>query len=258
MNRAQATEPSGLMQAGRSGRPAAFLGTDSRVAEGSAGAAGQGSADAAFAAPETAPADSVATEVRGSLSRLDGELLDLMPQVVLGCTKSFARLYSLTSRPLFGIVLRINAVRPEAEEVLQETFVRVWAQRAQFDAGRGKAMVWLAAIARYRAIDSLRMRNRLPLFDVALCVDEVADDYGDFVSACLGPLEAAIRLQQAQAVARLLGVLADGPRQSLMLAFHEGLSHSEIARRLGRPVGTVKSWLRRAFADLRPALEGHR
>ena len=89
-------------------------------------------------------------------------LMGLMPLICNGCRTSFERLYQLTASRLFGIVLRINPRRPQAEEVLQEIYVKVWTRRSSFDAAKGPVMFWLAAIARYGAIDSLRRRQARP------------------------------------------------------------------------------------------------
>ena len=191
----------------------------------------------------------------------DQALNDLMPAVRDGSEAAFQRLYALTSPLLFGIVLRINAVRPEAEEVLQEIYIKVWTERASFDDSKGKLMFWLTAIARYGAIDSVRRRHARPAFKsapVGTDSAEPADCYAGFVSPVPGPLEHIILKQGASAVLDMLGGLPQAQRQSLVLAFYEGLSCSEIAHRLNKPLGTVKSSLRRSLQKMRPALAAHR
>ncbi len=192
------------------------------------------------------------------MSSVDLELISLMPLVCAGCRTSFARLYGLTAARLFGVVLRINSVRPEAEEVLQETYAKFWNDRARFDGAKGKLMFWLIGMARCGAIDSLRRRRARPAVGSATEATDASDCYAGFMSATPGPLESAMLKQSADAVQNMLVSLPDAQRQSLALAFYEGLSHSEIAQRLGRPLGTVKSSLRRALAKMRPALAEHR
>lgn len=201
------------------------------------------------------PADS-----RGRVSPLDQELLGLMPRICTGCPASFKRLYALTSARLFGIVLRINPARHEAEEVLQECYIKAWRERASFNGSKGEVLQWLVAIARYGAIDSLRRRQARPALLSTLCVDkgEAGDDYAGFESAGPCPLESAMSSQVAQAVQGVFNGLPDSQRQTLALAFYEGLSHSEIALRLGTPLGTVKSVVRRALHKMRGDLNGHR
>ena len=188
----------------------------------------------------------------------DQALNDLMPAVRDGSEAAFQRLYALTSPRLFGIVLRINAVRPEAEEVLQETYIKVWTERASFDDSKGKLMFWLTAIARYGAIDSVRRRHARPAMKLATEATDATDCYAGFVSPVPGPLEHIILKQGASAVLDMLGSLPQAQRQSLQLAFYEGLSCSEIAHRLNKPLGTVKSSLRRTLQKMRPALAAHR
>ena len=185
-------------------------------------------------------------------------LLGLMPLICNGCRASFERLYQLTASRLFGIVLRINPTRPEAEEVLQEIYVKVWTRRSSFDGAKGPVMFWLAAIARYGAIDSLRRRQARPEVNLNSDVSAADDCYAGFASATPGPLESVIQNQGAHAIRDMLRALPDTQRQSLTLAFYDGLSCSQIAQHLNQPLGTVKSALRRAFQKMRPALADHR
>ena len=188
----------------------------------------------------------------------EDELAALLHAVRDGCRPSFARLYGLTSPRLFGIVLRVNADRAEAEDVLQEVYVKVWSRCAQFDANKGSAIFWLAGICHHSAIDSLRRRQRRPQARFTSLNDEDGNGCDSLPSPEPQPLELAIRARGAEAVQRCLRALTIDQRESLSLAFHDGLSHREIAARLGRPVGTVKTWLRRALAQLRPVLADHR
>jgi RNA polymerase sigma-70 factor (ECF subfamily) len=190
---------------------------------------------------------------------LDSDLSTLMPLIRQGCTRSFAQLYGLTNSRLFGIVLRINASRCEAEEVLQEVYVRVWTERAQFDLERAKVMHWLGAIARHAAIDSLRRRQVRPATQTGWATADTEDDcYALLPSSWPSPFELLARQQGQQAIDGLLAALTDAQRQCLALAYLNGMSHAQIAQQLGQPLGTVKSWLRRAFDTMRPGLAAHR
>lgn len=191
--------------------------------------------------------------------RTDQNLTDLLHAMQNGCTASFERLYRLTSPRLFGIVLRIHPNGAEAEDVLQEVYLKVWRRCAQFDADKGSAMHWLCGIARYSAIDGHRQRasrpgnNRVPVADA-----DHADPYEGIESCDPQPLDRVIRDHSAAAVNRALRLLSEEQRESLSLAHCDGLTHAQIALRLGKPVGTVKSRLRRAYEVLRPVLAGHR
>ncbi|MBC7730806.1 MAG: sigma-70 family RNA polymerase sigma factor [Bacteriovorax sp.] len=185
------------------------------------------------------------------------ELAALLLKIDGGCRVSFERVYRLTSRRLFGIVLRINRDRPEAEEVLQEVYVKVWRQCSQFDARKGEAIHWLAGMAHHSAIDSLRHRQRRPLATALPLANGEDDAYAGLVSGWPEPIENVIRNRAEQAVHAGLCALPDEQRESLMLAFFDGLTHPEIALQMARPLGTVKSWVRRSLAALREPLDGH-
>ena len=188
----------------------------------------------------------------------DEELTALLLAVRAGCRPSFARLYLLTSPRLYGIVLRVNTDRADAEDVLQEVYVKVWNRCAQFDANKGSAIYWLAGICHHSAIDSLRRRQRRPQAGFRPMDDADGDACDSLPSTEPQPLDLVIRARGAEAVQRCVRALPIEQRESLSLAFHDGLSHREIAERLGRPVGTVKTWLRRSLAQLRPVLVDHR
>lgn len=183
---------------------------------------------------------------------LNIELTALLHGVAQGCRTSFARLYNLTQRRLFSIVLKIQTNHAEAEEVLQEVYLKAWNRCAQFDARKGQVICWLAGIARYSAIDSLRRLDSRPQGRFAAADDD--DPYEGLASTDLQPLELVIEASEAGAVKRCMYDLSIQPREIVYLAFYDGLSHAEIARRIGRPLGTVKSWLRKSLAVMRPAL----
>ena len=183
---------------------------------------------------------------------LNIELTGLLHGVGRGCRTSFARLYNLTQRRLFSIVLKIQTNHADAEEVLQEVYLKVWNRCAQFDARKGQVICWLAGIARYSAIDNVRRFESRPRGRFAAADDD--DPYEGLASSELQPLELVIEAREAGAVKRCMYDLSIQQREIVYLAFYDGLSHAEIARRIGRPLGTVKSWLRKSLAVMRPAL----
>jgi len=156
--------------------------------------------------------------------------------------------YRLTSAKLFGVAVRILGERSEAEDVLQEVYVTVWRKAADFDASRASPMTWLIAIARNRAIDRLRATHasrRMQPIDAAV---EVADS---------GP-NADSALELAQDHARLHGCLdglAAHERAALRGAFFDGNTYEDLAARMSVPLGTMKSWIRRAMIKLKSCLE---
>lgn len=182
----------------------------------------------------------------------DDALCELLLAAAGGCSVSFAQLYESTHRRIFGIVLRIVRHRGEAEEVLQEIYLKVWSRSAQFDPRRGLVIYWLAGMAQRAAIDTLRRASSRPSELSEGWGD--ADPYGDFGSPYPGPDE---QLEQQQTRRRVLAHLATLPpeqRESLVMAFFDGLTHAQMASKLACPLGTVKSRVRRALASLQPAL----
>ena len=173
-----------------------------------------------------------------------------------GCQASFNRLYSITISRMFGIVYRITMDTEEAQDVVQEIYVKVWHNCGKFDQTMGQAQHWLSRIARNQAISSLRLRNARPL-SVRRSPDD-SDPYEGIASQLAGPEDLLIYSQRRHAVRVYLKALPSHISETLTLAFFDGLSHIEIAKRLGRPLGTVKSCIRRALSGISPALGAHR
>ncbi len=156
--------------------------------------------------------------------------------------------YRLTCAKLFGVVLRILGERSEAEDVLQEVYVTVWRKAAEFDAARASPMTWLIAIARNRAIDRLRASRRTRLMEPIEAAAEIADAAPTADSA----------LASAQGNARLHGcleTLATHEHAALRGAFFDGNTYEELSERMKVPLGTMKSWIRRAMIKLKACLE---
>jgi RNA polymerase sigma-70 factor, ECF subfamily len=156
--------------------------------------------------------------------------------------------YRLTSAKLFGVCLRILSERSEAEDVLQEVFVTVWRKAADFDPNRASPMTWLIAIARNRAIDRLRATRQSRRMEPIDTAAEVADSAAGADSA----------LESAQDHARLHGCLdslAAHERSALRGAFFDGNTYEDLAARMSVPLGTMKSWIRRAMIKLKTCLE---
>jgi RNA polymerase sigma-70 factor (ECF subfamily) len=156
--------------------------------------------------------------------------------------------YRLTSAKLFGVCLRILNERSDAEDVLQEVYVTVWRKAGEFDESRASPMTWLIAIARNRAIDRLRASRRSRRMDPIDAAAEVADTTPAADSA----------LEDVQDRTRLygcLGELAGHERAALRGAFFDGNTYEELAVRMKVPLGTMKSWIRRAMIKLKACLE---
>jgi RNA polymerase sigma-70 factor (ECF subfamily) len=147
---------------------------------------------------------------------------------------------------LKSFFLRLGADVSSAEEITQETLVLVWRNAAQFDPLKASASTWVFTIARNLSIDRFR-RSRRPQFDPT-----------DPAFVPDGELPADVLIERAeteQNVRRVMSTLSPNEKNVLILSYYENCSHGEIARRLGLPLGTVKSRIRLAFAKIRSALE---
>lgn len=187
------------------------------------------------------------------------DLAQLLARAGLGDRAAFATLYQRSSAHLFAVILRINRDRAQAEDILQEVYVNVWRSARSFDAAQSQPLTWLTSIARNRAIDSLRRAQAQPQIQAAPGSGgddaEDADVYARLADDGDGPLELLSRAGEARALAHCMQGLSAAQRQSVALAFFDGLSHAEVAAQMRQPLGTVKSWVRRALAALKGCLE---
>lgn len=190
----------------------------------------------------------------------DPNLGHLLARVKLGDRQAFEALYRATSAHLLGVILRIEPDRGRAEDLLQEVYVNVWRAAESFDASLSQPMTWLTRIARNRAIDGLRRERGEPVTaqraDLTAGDEEAEDDGLDRLpSDAAGPLALLEEAFDRAAVVTCMSELAARSRQCLALAYYEGLSHGEISEHLSAPLGSVKSWIRRALVTLKDCLE---
>jgi RNA polymerase sigma-70 factor (ECF subfamily) len=175
-------------------------------------------------------------------------LAQALARVALGDRAAFEAVYRALSGRVFAVCLRVLGDRAEAEDVLQDVFATVWHKAAQFDAARASPATWVGMIARNRAID----RRRAQPFAGQLAPIEFADDIAD---AGPTPARAAEAFAEHARLDDCLGKL-DGRRRALIrTAFFDGATYEELAARIGSPLGSVKSWIRRGLLQLRTCLE---
>jgi RNA polymerase sigma-70 factor (ECF subfamily) len=179
-------------------------------------------------------------------------LADLLARTALADQAAFAELYRLSSAHLFAVALRILRERSAAEEVLQDAFVNVWHHAASYSGAKSQPLTWLTSIVRNRCLDQLRRRE---LDTVSLARDEEDEAEFDVPADTPSPAEMLLAGADALAVRNCVDQLEGGPKQAIALAFFQGLSHGELAQHLHQPLGTVKSWIRRALERLKQCLE---
>lgn len=163
--------------------------------------------------------------------------------------RALAELYEATSAKLMGVCVRILNDRAESEDVLQDVYMTVWRRAGAFDPARGVSPItWLAVIARNRAIDRLRARRPL---------GEAQPESAAFALADPAPLpdQHLAASQEARRLDDCLAELEARAADAIRIAFFEGVAYEALANRLGQPVGTVKSWIRRGLQRLKGCLE---
>ena len=176
------------------------------------------------------------------------EIAAIIERAAAGDQHAVSELYDATSRLVYGLVLRILGDDGAAEEVLLDVYMQVWRQAAAYDSGRGAPLAWLATIARSRAIDRLRAGRQE--WQRARSLETVSQQStGEDLE------EAAYVAELREVVRGALGTLSSEQREALELAYYGGLSHSEIAERLGQPLGTIKTRIRLGMIKLRALLK---
>lgn len=173
----------------------------------------------------------------------------LIRRVANGDVSAFEEFYEAASGLLFSVALRMLQRHEDAEELLQEVFVKIWKDAASYDPRRGAPLAWALTITRHKAIDRIRSTTR------RLRLHEEAEQEAQITDApTAGPAREADRTESASAVRSSLTSLPQDVRQTVELAYFGGLSQSQIAEKLSLPITTVKSHIRRAMMTLRHSL----
>ena len=180
-----------------------------------------------------------------AMSDASAEIAELIARCSLRDRQAFRTLYQRTSAKLFGVVLRILRNRAEAEEAIQEVYIKIWQRADRYVAGQYSPISWLVAIARNHALDMVRARRPAgDDLDAALDIADAgpdperltqASEDGERIEACLAQLEP----DRAEAVRG---------------AYLDGYSYEELAQRFAVPINTMRTWLRRSLIKLRECL----
>jgi RNA polymerase sigma-70 factor (ECF subfamily) len=172
---------------------------------------------------------------------------ELVGQIVHQKPEAVRALYRRYGRLVYSLALHIVGDHSAAEEITQDVFMRVWEKAGTYDAGKAKVITWLSRIARNQAIDVLRRRNRRGEHEretwefLKFAADRVDHD----------PVEDVELSSQRKEVRAAVAALPENQQQALSLAFFQGLTHRQIAEKLGVPLGTVKTRIRDAMQKLR-------
>ena len=170
----------------------------------------------------------------------------LVALVARGDEDALAELYDRVGRVAYGLALRVLRDERHAEDAVQEAFLQVWRSAATFRAERAKASTWILTLVHRRAVDLVRREERRQ-------ADPLTDDSAAGVGREETDEAAWLRFERER-VQAALKQLPDVQREALELAYYGGFSQSELAERLGVPLGTIKSWIRRALISLRECM----
>jgi RNA polymerase sigma-70 factor, ECF subfamily len=175
------------------------------------------------------------------------ELIWLLGAVAKGDEAAFERVYGATRAKLYGVLLRILGRPALAEEVMEETYLKVWKLADQFDPATASPITWMVAIARNRAIDIVRKGGNI-----------LIDDEPEAPEA--PPAEASAPLARREMTAELkrllscLGRLDSEKQRIVLLAYYSGWSRDQLASKLDIPVTTIRTWLRRSLLEIRECM----
>lgn len=169
----------------------------------------------------------------------------MIARIAMGDRKAFAALYDATSAKLFGVCLRVLKNRNEAEDALQEVYLRIWNKADSYRVTGHSPMTWLITLARNLAIDVLRKRKPDP--DAAHDAVEIEDARPD-------PEAMAIASSETASLVACLGELDDDKADAVRSVYLDGLTYDDLARRYDVPLNTMRTWLRRSLLKLKECL----
>ena len=174
------------------------------------------------------------------------ELIWLLAAVAKGDQAALERLYGATRAKLYGVLLRILGRPALADEVMQETYLKVWKTADKFDPTIASPITWMVALARNRAIDIVRKRG-----DVAV---EETPEAGGAAAETPPPLARREMTEELRRLLSCLGKLDPEKQRIVLLAYYSGWGREQLAQKLDIPVNTIKTWLRRSVLEIRECM----
>jgi RNA polymerase sigma-70 factor (ECF subfamily) len=186
----------------------------------------------------------------GSPGSRDAFWADCIRRAGRGEQQGLAELYDHTNRLVYGVALRMAGNPADAEEITLDVYSQVWRLAKDYTPERGSPTAWLMMMTRSRALDRVRSRTARSQHETVL------ETTYDQPAAGQTAEESAMLTQDRRRVRQAMGLLSAEQREAIELAFFSGLTHSELAERLGQPLGTVKTRIRLGMMRLRSALTG--
>ena len=174
------------------------------------------------------------------------ELVWLLAAVAKGDQAAFERLYSATRAKLYGVLLRILGAPELADDVMQETYLKVWKMAGRFDPTIASPITWMVAIARNRAIDIVRKKPDVSVEDSPEAMSVAAE--------APPPLARREMTEELRRLLSCLGKLDPEKQRIVLLAYYSGWSREQLAQKLDIPVNTIKTWLRRSLLEIRECM----
>lgn len=180
------------------------------------------------------------------LSEAERDLAILISKIARGCESALKKLYDNTISQVYGLAYRILSNKPDADEVALDVFKQIWNKAPDYEPGRGSPSAWLITVTRSRAIDKIRSDTKRRTTNEPLITDSIDNT----------PLpdETTDVREKRELIDKALSELTPQQRESIELAYFNGLSQSEISKHMNEPLGTVKSWMRTGMIKLKDIL----
>lgn len=174
------------------------------------------------------------------------QLVDLLIHCGTGDTFAFSRLHQLVTPRLRRYAMRLTSEHDMVDDIVQESLIAIWRQAATYDPRCAGAMTWMSAIVRHKTFDHFRAQRVRTDADHGFFADALHEE----ATAC-SPCSMIEVRQRAAEIARCMQQLLDAQRHAIELAYMHDLTHEEVAKEMQKPLGTVKTWIRRGVIDLR-------